>query len=211
MKVEKYAINWNFAYANEPDIQLFVDELPDHGDLVYEKKDDCYFAETEDGYVDFYYYSRPGDGFGGRHFNITVEDGDMLKKEVLIGPWSSRPSVMMEKGFTPCVEVTYIYEDENGQQHRVAGHATKDLLDRLCVQQKDMYGASVGLRMVSSSIDLDDELHFVMLWMANECVCQSIPDEAELNGNGRCKKCGHKVYVDRNGILIEEKERRRNE
>ena len=77
------------------------DDLPDLKSLRYKEKHGCYFAEL-DGYVNFMYYSGPGQGYGGRHFDITMEDGT---QKTLIGPWSSRAGAMNATGFIPCVDV----------------------------------------------------------------------------------------------------------
>jgi hypothetical protein len=89
-------------YANEPNLYLLLKDFLKTGELTYEKRGDCYFAE-KDGYVDFYHYVGPSDGYGGRHFTITMKDGS---EKILEGPWSSRASVMNREGFTPCIEAT---------------------------------------------------------------------------------------------------------
>ena len=82
-------------------IKVLVDEFPE---ARFTRKGDLWFGE-KDGYVQFYGWTGPGNegGFGGRHFPITMEDGNGV---VLKGPWSSRPGEMNAAGFTPCVDVS---------------------------------------------------------------------------------------------------------
>ena len=102
MKILKARIEWMLKYANAPNIRLLVDKLPDHKDLRYERRGNLYFAE-KDGYADFYSYSRPDEGFGGREFRLTMVDGS---EAVLKGPWSSRAAVMNGAGFPPTIPVS---------------------------------------------------------------------------------------------------------
>lgn len=96
MKIDRYE-----GYANRPAFILTAENVPGADELRYEVRDGCYFAE-KNGLVRFYYYTKPGDGFGGSKFLITMTDG--TEKE-LIGPWSSRAGVMNGQGFKPCLEV----------------------------------------------------------------------------------------------------------
>jgi len=82
LKIIKAKIEWGLKYANAPNIRLLVDELPSRDDLRYEQRGCLYFAE-KDGYVDFYSYSSPGEGFGGRDFRITLTaERDVKELEV---------------------------------------------------------------------------------------------------------------------------------
>jgi len=60
-----------------------------------------YWGE-KNGFVHFFYYSGPSEGYGGRTFSIRMDDGTVAE---LHGPWSSRSAVMNDAGFPPCVEV----------------------------------------------------------------------------------------------------------
>ena len=68
----------------------------------FERNGAIYYAEL-DGYVRYYAYSRPDQGFGGRHFRITMSSGEEV---ILEGPWSSRPGAVHLHGFGPCVHVS---------------------------------------------------------------------------------------------------------
>lgn len=102
MKIVKAQIKWCDGYMNAPRVQVLVDKLPALDDLIYERKGPLYFAE-KDGYVQFYYYSAPGNGFGGHTFRINVKNEGMVD---LIGPWASRASAMNACGFVPSMGVS---------------------------------------------------------------------------------------------------------
>jgi len=72
----------------------------------WEREDHLYFAEGQWGDVHFFFYDKPGRGFGGQIFTVTMKDGSKVQ---LKGPFSSRNGVMNWQGFTPSVEV-YVHE-----------------------------------------------------------------------------------------------------
>jgi hypothetical protein len=90
MKILDLKINWYHGFANKPAIYLLVEDKPDPREMRYEHHSGLYFAE-KDGYALFFSYERPGEGYGGSRFYITLKDGT---EKTLIGPWSSRASVM---------------------------------------------------------------------------------------------------------------------
>lgn len=94
-------VNLMERFANRPIFKFHIDGVPRLDDYRFKKNGSMYYAE-KDGAVRFFSYSKPGDGFGGDHFRLTMEDGS---KEVLIGPWSSRAFVAMVAGAPPCIEV----------------------------------------------------------------------------------------------------------
>lgn len=103
MKILKAEVEWHFGYGNTPGFKVLVDQIPDLDDLRYRCVDGkSYYAEL-DGYVSFFAYEGPGEGFGGRVFPITMEDGT---KKDLVGPWSSNSMWMNQVGYGPCVEVS---------------------------------------------------------------------------------------------------------
>ena len=102
MRILKGRVNWADGWANEPRVEVLVDKMPDLADLRYEEREGLYYGE-KDGYVSFYYYVRPGDGFGGRTFKVRMKDGS---ERDLKGPWSSRAGAMNRFGFGPCVDVS---------------------------------------------------------------------------------------------------------
>lgn len=103
MNILKAKIDWNHGFMNEPDIHILVDKEPNYKALRYQENSGNYFAEL-DGFCDFFHYIQPGEGFGGREFEITLVDETT---KVLRGPWSSRAGVM-NRLFRPCVEVAYV-------------------------------------------------------------------------------------------------------
>lgn len=105
MKILNARVRWNTGLANDPRLEVLVDKMPPMADLRYEQKDGCYFAQKE-GFVSFFYYTGPGEGFGGSTFKIKLADGT---DKDLIGPWSSRSGVM-NRHFPQSLEVS-ITED----------------------------------------------------------------------------------------------------
>ena len=101
MKLISHEVDMHRGYANDANYRIRVEGLPPHTELRYEKRGTLYYAE-KDGYVHFFHYDRPGDGYGGRHFPITLTDGTEV---VLKGPWSSRAAVMKNAGFPETVEL----------------------------------------------------------------------------------------------------------
>ncbi|MGW8177501.1 MAG: hypothetical protein ACWGQW_01725 [bacterium] len=128
MRLVRGKVNWWEAYANEPGLQILVDKMPDLGDLRYEERNGLYYAE-KDGYVSFYYYVRPGEGFGGRAFKVVMKDGE---EKILKGPWSSNSGSMNEAGFGPCVNVSIIDEPASYERGYTfyAGSVTLDLIEQ---------------------------------------------------------------------------------
>lgn len=127
MKLLKGKVNWMEGFANEPTLQILVDKMPDLKDLRYQEKEGIYYAEC-DGYVSFYYYVRPDDGFGGRHFHITMENGE---EKVLKGPWSSNAGSVNRVGFGPCVDVSIIDDPRSYDRGYTfyAGHVTHKFIE----------------------------------------------------------------------------------
>jgi hypothetical protein len=128
MKILKAEVDWMKGWGNHPRLKVLVDRMPDHETLTYEKRGCLYFAEKE-GYVSFYAYDKPGDGYGGSIFPITLNTGEKVD---LIGPWSSRPGVMNSHGFTPCVDVSITDEPKmfEGKGCFCAGHITLELAEK---------------------------------------------------------------------------------
>ena len=95
-------VKWWEGWGNDPALQLLVDGLPPLDAFRFERNGAIYYAELE-GAVRYYAYSKPDQGFGGRHFHITMKNGEEV---ILKGPWSSRPGEMRMYGFGPCVHVS---------------------------------------------------------------------------------------------------------
>jgi len=88
------------GFSNKPELYILVENIPQT--WLYEKRGGIYYAESE-GKVSFYFYEKPGSGYGGSHIHVKMKDGT---EETLIGPWSSRAGVA-NKFFPHCVEVIY--------------------------------------------------------------------------------------------------------
>ena len=111
------SVEWYEKYANSARLEIGVDSIPDSNRLRYEQKGVLYFAELE-GYVSFYSYTAPGDGYAGRAFPITMKDGT---EKTLKGPWSSRAGVMSPV-FRPVLDVVLQPEDNPYPNIRYGGH-----------------------------------------------------------------------------------------
>lgn len=101
MKILDAKIRNYSEFDNLPTLEVLVDKIPDRDSLVYDQKGSFYFAE-KDGYVSFFHYSRPGEGYGGRKFTINVNG----KQKYLIGPWSSNSVSMEQAGFQRTANVS---------------------------------------------------------------------------------------------------------
>lgn len=99
MNILDLKIDWSPKFDNTPSVQVLVDEIPT--DLVYIDRHPFYFAE-KDGFVSFFYYQKPGDGYGGRAFDIETDKGP----KVLKGPWSSNSDAMYAAGFPDTISVS---------------------------------------------------------------------------------------------------------
>ncbi len=121
MKCLSLSVDWMHSWSNDPTLKMLVDKL-DWSNLRYKQTGSLYFAER-DGLVSFYYYAQPDEGYGGRTFHITLEDGT---ERDLHGPWSSAPSTMNANGFTPCVDSALTDEAEVWQRGYTfyGGHVT---------------------------------------------------------------------------------------
>jgi hypothetical protein len=69
--------------AASPQIIVLFDK-DDFFDIKYQERENVYLGILEDR-ASFYYYEKPGSGFGGRRIEVEMVDGS---KRVLIGPWS---------------------------------------------------------------------------------------------------------------------------
>jgi len=108
MKVLDAKVNWMQGWGNDPTLKVLVDKLPSHDELVYEQKGTLYYTH-KDGYVSFFHYSKPDDGYGGSKFELKMKDGSI---KTLVGPWSSREGVMNAAGFIPSVNCAITDEED---------------------------------------------------------------------------------------------------
>lgn len=129
MKVLKASVDWKCAYANHPGLRILVDRIPGWEEMLFEEKENCYFSECE-GFVKFFYYRNPGDGFGGRHFSIKMKNGE---EKILIGPWSTNSGRMNTIGFTPSIEVSITDEPKVWERGHTfwAGAITLELAEKV--------------------------------------------------------------------------------
>ena len=71
--------------------------------MQYEQRGSMYFAQDErTGRVSYFFYEKPGRGFGGCTYNLPMKDGTTA---ILHGPWSSNSHAMNRAGFEPSKEV----------------------------------------------------------------------------------------------------------
>lgn len=108
-------------FNGELRLAVLVDEIPPSDSLIFQRKEvydksgklqgTMYYAETDDGYVRFYYADENSKrGYGGSTFTLNVQDNDTITQVHVVGPWSSRAGCVHELGFGPCVE-TIITDD----------------------------------------------------------------------------------------------------
>lgn len=79
---------WHEQYDNPASFNVLLDKLPPMSDYRYVETGGQYFATIGDT-VSMYAYTRPGGGYGGRVFRVTMQDGSGRD---LKGPWSSSAS-----------------------------------------------------------------------------------------------------------------------
>lgn len=101
MKILDAKVKPNLEWANSPDLVVLVDEVPSFSEALFTQHNTMYVADTN-GYVRYYYYQAPGDGFGGGCIDLKMSDGTT---KTLIGPWSSRAGVVNRIGCGPVMDV----------------------------------------------------------------------------------------------------------
>lgn len=111
MRIIDAEVDWNEDYANDPRLQVQVDNIPPLESITFESAMDgkIWYGENN-GYVRFFAGSpdRDGKGYSGRSFTLNTRDGEV----VLNGPYSSRAGVMNKEGFGPCVDVSMTTDAE---------------------------------------------------------------------------------------------------
>lgn len=81
-KIVHLSVDWMEGWGNSPRLIVTFDaEAPG----VYREVGDGLLLSVVGERADWFAYSGPGTGYGGRSFPITMADGS---KRVLIGPWS---------------------------------------------------------------------------------------------------------------------------
>lgn len=96
---------WSEGFDNYASLHVLASQEPQG--FMFEQRGPIYAAQSGI-FVRFYYYTSPGDGFGGHAFKITMKDG--TSKE-LKGPWSSSAK-SVNKVFPEflCVDIAYTWE-----------------------------------------------------------------------------------------------------
>jgi len=128
MKLLDTKVDWYEEYANEPELVLIVDKMSLPNEFEYEKINGedttLYFAEHENGLVDFFSHSFNNQrGYGGRTFDLKMKDGTI---QSIKGPWSSRPGVM-NNFFPHCIECKVIERDGDYEDLRHSAFITVKL------------------------------------------------------------------------------------
>jgi hypothetical protein len=129
MIILKAHVDWHEGWANFPSIALAVDSLPKMDDLRYEERAGIYYAER-DGYVSFFYWTEPGEGYGGRTFVLKMVDGS---ERSLQGPWSSNPGHVNSVGFGPCLAATIASGKHLYVEHYCTLSLVRDILPHVSV------------------------------------------------------------------------------
>ena len=90
-KITHLSVDWMEGWGSSPRwIVTFDAEAPE----VYRDVGDGLLLSVVGERADWFAYTGPGTGYGGRHFPITMTDGSM---RVLIGPWSSNSGEVNER------------------------------------------------------------------------------------------------------------------
>ncbi len=132
-------IDWREDVANDPRLQVLVDETPDRSELRFENEDGLWVG-IDNGYVEYFAYSGDGNdgGYSGRCFEITTVDDEQV---TLKGPWSSRAGCVNQRSFGPVVDVAITTDPstlERGHTFRTgtltleAAKQAIDLVDEPC-------------------------------------------------------------------------------
>ncbi|RQG98196.1 hypothetical protein [Natrarchaeobius oligotrophus] len=137
MIIEDASIDWKEEVANDPQLQVVVDEIPSRDELRFEHEDRIYCA-IHDGFVQYYTWSGEGNdgGYAGRCFTIRMVDGGQI---TLRGPFSSRAGCVNQRSFGPVVDVRLTTDPSTLEQ----GHTFRS--------------GSLTLEAAKQAIDLVDE------------------------------------------------------
>lgn len=110
MRIKDAQVDWKEGYANDPKLQVLVDEIPDRSELRFQHEDGIWCG-IKDGFVSYFAWSGDGNdgGYSGRCFGITTVDGESV---TLRGPWSSRAGCVNKRSFGPVVDVELATDPE---------------------------------------------------------------------------------------------------
>jgi hypothetical protein len=179
MRIISAEVDWMVEWSNEPSLKILVDKIPDWSSLEWiELRPGLYYTE-QDGYVDKFYYKRPGEGYAGRKFSLKMKSGEIKQ---LVGPWSSSASALTAAGY-PSVDIAITADPEVWTR----GHT--------------FYSGTITLATARQAVALISNVQLVELHTSygilytftlidNPCPGHWI----YRTGNNRCEWCGHKVY-----------------
>lgn len=197
MKILAAKVRTYSEFDNLPTLEVLVDKIPDNDSLVYEQKGNSYFAE-KDGYVNFFYYSRPDEGYGGRVFTINTKGG--LKD--LHGPWSSNSEAMYQEGFQRSVNVS-ITDDpkafERGYTFN-AGYLTLEKFVEACNVARCLFAQDKHGFIVPMPNCEDCGLQFTQRYRTLDDITQKYP---KVIRKMLCKTCSTRYNLGTNPISNE--------
>jgi hypothetical protein len=103
MRILDAQVDWREDVANDPRLEVLVDEIPERSELRFEHEDGIWCG-IRNGYVEYFAWNGPENegGYSGRCFEITTVDGESV---TLQGPWSSRAGCVNKRRFGPVVDV----------------------------------------------------------------------------------------------------------
>ena len=182
MKILKAKVNWLYGYSNDPELQILVNKIPNSEDFRWKEiSKGLYYSERE-GFSKKFAYSKPGEGFGGRHFKIRMESGE---EKILIGPWSSRAACCTKAGY-PSVDLA-ITEDSLSFERGYTFYSGMVTLEKA----KEAVALINGVELLK--INRRGEIIWVPYLLNNSCVGHwPLPTDR----SRRCDWCGHLQYPD---------------
>jgi hypothetical protein len=144
MRILDCQVDWREDVANDPRLEVLVDEIPDRSELRFEQEENIWCA-IKDGYASYFSWSGDGNdgGYSGRNFEIETVDGEQV---TLKGPWSGRAGVVNKRSFGPVIDVR-ITEEPDVMEN---GHTFKSGAITRCAAQQALEHCdeTVGLERV---------------------------------------------------------------
>jgi len=188
MKILDVGVEWNKMWHTPPRLILYVDNIPAIDSLVYHSRrygDYVAYLAEKDGYIDFFLSNeRDKSGYGGRTFVLNTPDS----KVEIVGPWSSRESVMGMLYGIDIVPAALTDEGKNGLME--SGSITLELAIKACEKLENVSPIP--------TLNTCGEWSWQIAYLGRECPHSdySLEDQFDkfLGVNGRCKQCGHLIY-----------------
>ena len=124
----KITVKEGLNFKNKWELEIIIPKelwelYEDRSHMQYEQRGSMYFAQDErTGRVSYFFYEKPGRGFGGYTYNLPMKDGTTA---ILHGPWSSNSHAMNHAGFEPSKEVTI------QGRYNMAGAMTVEAINQL--------------------------------------------------------------------------------